>query len=113
MGTADSYKCIFCPMDDVLLCEKAYASSSAAIAAPIISGLSTLMVRAYCDKVVKLSATLQTYAPEKEVVCNVHGVRSGTITTHDGRLYRFILSAVKCPHSSCVFRDVCFWFSLS
>jgi len=55
---------------------KAYASATAAIAAPVISGLSSLMVRAYCDKVIKLSATLQTYSPEKETVCNVHGVRA-------------------------------------
>ncbi|KAL3936934.1 MAG: hypothetical protein SGBAC_007849 [Bacillariaceae sp.] len=55
---------------------KAYASATAAIAAPVISGLSSLMVRAYCDKVIKLSATLQAYSQEKEVVCNVHGVRS-------------------------------------
>jgi digalactosyldiacylglycerol synthase len=56
---------------------RAYASASAAIAAPVISGLSSLMVRAYCTKVIKLSATLQAYSPEKEVVCNIHGVRSG------------------------------------
>lgn len=57
---------------------RAYASqvSVGLIAAPFVTGISTLMVRAYCDKVIKLSATLQTYAPEKEVVCNVHGVRS-------------------------------------
>jgi digalactosyldiacylglycerol synthase len=34
------------------------------------------MCRAYCHKVIKLSAALQEFAPEKEVVCNVHGVRS-------------------------------------
>eukprot|EP00978_Attheya_sp_CCMP212_P007381 scaffold17146_cov50-Attheya_sp.AAC.1 len=57
---------------------KAYASAHPAglIAAPFISGISTLMVRAYCHKVIKLSAVLQTFAVEKEVVCNVHGVRS-------------------------------------
>jgi len=33
------------------------------------------MVRAYCHKVIKLSDVLQTYAPEKENVSNVHGVR--------------------------------------
>mmetsp|Transcript_6153 Transcript_6153/g.8011 ORF Transcript_6153/g.8011 Transcript_6153/m.8011 type:complete len:691 (+) Transcript_6153:209-2281(+) len=33
------------------------------------------MVRAYCHRVIKLSGVLQKYAPEKEVVCNVHGVR--------------------------------------
>ena len=34
------------------------------------------MVRAYCHKLIKLSGVLQTYAPEKEVVMNVHGIRS-------------------------------------
>ena len=34
------------------------------------------MVRAYCDKVIKLSDVLQSYAPEKEVSCNVHGIRN-------------------------------------
>ena len=34
------------------------------------------MIRAYCHKVIKLSPVLQSYAPEKEVVSNVHGVRS-------------------------------------
>jgi hypothetical protein len=38
------------------------------------------MVRAYCHKVIKLSAALYDYAPEKEVVCNVHGVRSEFLT---------------------------------
>jgi digalactosyldiacylglycerol synthase len=33
------------------------------------------MVRAYCDKVIKLSPVLQAYAPEKEIVDNVHGIR--------------------------------------
>ena len=37
------------------------------------------MVRAYCHKVVKLSDTLQAFAPEKEVTCNVHGVRSNFV----------------------------------
>lgn len=45
-------------------------------AGPAISFLSSAMVRAYCHKVIKLSAALHDYAPEKEVVCNVHGVRS-------------------------------------
>lgn len=38
--------------------------------------VSSAMVRAYCHKVIKLSSVLQTYAPEKEVVSNVHGVRA-------------------------------------
>jgi hypothetical protein len=38
--------------------------------------MSSAMVRAYCHKVIKLSSVLQTYAPEKEAVSNVHGVRA-------------------------------------
>jgi digalactosyldiacylglycerol synthase len=45
---------------------------------PAIGLMSSAMVRAYCHKVIKLSDTLQTYAPEKECVSNVHGVRQGT-----------------------------------
>ncbi len=33
------------------------------------------MCRAYCHKVIKLSAALQRFAPGKEEVANVHGVR--------------------------------------
>jgi len=42
---------------------------------PAIGVMSSAMVRAYCHKVIKLSDVLQTYAPEKENVSNVHGVR--------------------------------------
>ena len=57
---------------------KEYASShySGLWTAPAITMVSSAMVRAYCHKVIKLSAVLQTYAPEKEVVSNVHGVRA-------------------------------------
>ncbi|CAM9096403.1 unnamed protein product, partial [Heterosigma akashiwo] len=41
----------------------------------LVSLLNVWMVRAYCHRVIKLSAVLQKYAPEKEVVDNVHGVR--------------------------------------
>ena len=34
------------------------------------------MCRAHCHRVIKLSGTLQVLAPEKELVENVHGVRS-------------------------------------
>lgn len=47
--------------------------------APAIQVMSSAMVRAYCHKVIKLSGVLQTYAPEKEVVENVHGVREDFI----------------------------------
>jgi hypothetical protein len=56
---------------------KAYAQNhySGLLTGPIVGALMGLMVRAYCDKVVKLSPVLQSYAPYKEVVCNVHGIR--------------------------------------
>jgi len=38
--------------------------------------LSSAMVRAYCHKVIRLSAVLPSYSPEKEETSNVHGVRS-------------------------------------
>jgi digalactosyldiacylglycerol synthase len=37
--------------------------------------MSSAMIRAYCHKVIKLSGVLQSYAPEKESIENVHGVR--------------------------------------
>eukprot|EP00588_Corethron_pennatum_P013782 CAMPEP_0194274728 /NCGR_PEP_ID=MMETSP0169-20130528/7741_1 /TAXON_ID=218684 /ORGANISM="Corethron pennatum, Strain L29A3" /LENGTH=513 /DNA_ID=CAMNT_0039018003 /DNA_START=1 /DNA_END=1539 /DNA_ORIENTATION=+ len=51
------------------------AQSGGFVRAPIIAGASLLVVRAYCDRVIKLSPVLQKFSPEKEVVCNVHGVR--------------------------------------
>lgn len=56
---------------------KAYASSqlSGLVLSPVVGALSAWFVRAYCDKVIKLSNVLQDYAPEKELVCNVHGIR--------------------------------------
>jgi hypothetical protein len=61
---------------------KAYAMNhySGLLTGPLVGALSALMVRAYCDKVVKLSPVLQTYAPEKEVVSNVHGIRHAFFT---------------------------------
>mmetsp|Transcript_9629 Transcript_9629/g.26989 ORF Transcript_9629/g.26989 Transcript_9629/m.26989 type:complete len:690 (-) Transcript_9629:614-2683(-) len=55
------------------------------IAAPIIAEMSSLMVRAYCNKVIKLSPVLQTFSPEKEVICNVHGVRGDFIMEGERR----------------------------
>ena len=55
------------------------------IAAPIIAEMSSLMVRAYCNKVIKLSPVLQTFSPEKEVTCNVHGVRGDFISEGERR----------------------------
>ncbi|KAL7463601.1 hypothetical protein ACHAXS_003960, partial [Conticribra weissflogii] len=58
--------------------------------APAIQVMSSAMIRAYCHKVIKLSGVLQTYAPEKEVVENVHGVREDFI--REGRRRAKILS---------------------
>lgn len=41
------------------------------------------MARAYCHKVIKLSPVIQSLAPEKEVVCNVHGVRDRFLEVGD------------------------------
>jgi digalactosyldiacylglycerol synthase len=39
--------------------------------------LCSWMCRAHCHRVIKLSGTLGQFAPEKELVENVHGVRAG------------------------------------
>jgi len=56
---------------------KAYASHHATglLTGPLVGAYSALLVRAYSNKVIKLSPVLQDYAPEKEVVANVHGIR--------------------------------------
>jgi hypothetical protein len=41
----------------------------------LIATLFAVVTQAYADRILKLSATLQTYARHKEVVCNVHGIR--------------------------------------
>lgn len=53
-----------------------YAIGTSIIAAPAIGVLSSIVVRAYCHRVIRLSAVLPTLAPNKEVTCNVHGVRA-------------------------------------
>ena len=52
-----------------------YGIGASLIAAPAIGAVSALTIRAYCHKVIKLSDTLPSFAPGKEVTCNVHGVR--------------------------------------
>jgi hypothetical protein len=47
--------------------------------------MSLAMIRAYCHKVIKLSGVLQSYAPEKESIENVHGVREDFIYEGRGR----------------------------
>ena len=62
---------------------KAYAQAhvSGFISSPFIGSLSSLMTRAHCHRIIKLSSCLQTFAPEKEIVCNTHGIRSEFLNT--------------------------------
>eukprot|EP00980_Cylindrotheca_fusiformis_P006413 scaffold1375_cov137-Cylindrotheca_fusiformis.AAC.2 len=46
------------------------------IGAPALASLSSMVVRAYCHRVIRLSATLPVLDQEREKTCNVHGVRS-------------------------------------
>ena len=43
---------------------------------PLLYYVNQGMCRAYCHKIIKLSGALQEFAPEKEVIENVHGVRT-------------------------------------
>jgi hypothetical protein len=43
--------------------------------------LTSWMCRAHCHRVIKLSGTLGRFAPEKELVENVHGVRGSFLET--------------------------------
>lgn len=52
-----------------------YGIGASLIAAPAIGAMSALAMRAHCHQVIKLSDTLPSFAPGKEVTCNVHGVR--------------------------------------
>jgi digalactosyldiacylglycerol synthase len=69
---------------------KAYASTAmlagSFITGPLIGTISAWLVRAYCSKVIKLSPVLQSFdCPEKEVVCNVHGIRHDFIQEGERR----------------------------
>ena len=54
---------------------KQYGIGTTIVAAPVINALSSMVVRAYCHKVIRLSGVIPSYAKWKEVTCNVHGVR--------------------------------------
>lgn len=78
---AQSWRKYFCHVVGVIHTNyKAYASESmlagSLITGPLIERISSWLVRAYCDQVIKLSPVLQSFGcPEKELVCNVHGIR--------------------------------------
>jgi hypothetical protein len=54
---------------------KQYGIGTTIVGAPVINMLSSVVVRAYCHKVIRLSGVIPSYAKWKEVTCNVHGVR--------------------------------------
>eukprot|EP00429_Kryptoperidinium_foliaceum_P007035 CAMPEP_0176007814 /NCGR_PEP_ID=MMETSP0120_2-20121206/3426_1 /TAXON_ID=160619 /ORGANISM="Kryptoperidinium foliaceum, Strain CCMP 1326" /LENGTH=688 /DNA_ID=CAMNT_0017340585 /DNA_START=181 /DNA_END=2244 /DNA_ORIENTATION=+ len=60
-----------------------YASDQPAafIRAPGMRLLCSWMCRAHCHRLIKLSGTLGRFAPEKELVENVHGVRASFLET--------------------------------
>ena len=46
------------------------------VAISALNALSSIVVRAYCHRVIRLSAVLPEFDAQKEITCNVHGVRS-------------------------------------
>jgi len=72
---------------------RAYAESATLagsfITGPLIGTISSWLVRAYCDKVIKLSPVLQSFdCPEREVISNVHGIRQEFIDEGTQRAQR-------------------------
>lgn len=54
---------------------KQYGLGTSFVTAPALNALSALVVRAYCDKLVRLSGTLTSLDERLEVTSNIHGVR--------------------------------------
>lgn len=62
---------------------KAYAATSTSqsklvadlLLSPVMGYMNSIVTRAHCHKIIKLSDVLQVFAPEKELVKNVHGIR--------------------------------------
>lgn len=52
-----------------------YGWGTSMVTAPALNALSTLVVKAYCHRVIRLSATLPCLDERLEVTSNVHGVR--------------------------------------
>ena len=68
------------------------------LAASLTAGVNCLVVQANCHRVVKLSGVLQEFAPGKEVVENVHGIRNVYLKEGQRRRNRRLLSS---SSSSC------------
>mmetsp|Transcript_13340 Transcript_13340/g.28953 ORF Transcript_13340/g.28953 Transcript_13340/m.28953 type:complete len:1008 (-) Transcript_13340:93-3116(-) len=70
-----------------------YGIGASLIAAPTVSAMSALTIRAYCHQVIKLSDTLPSFAPGKELTCNVHGVRREFLEGVDLNVWRLASSS--------------------
>jgi len=55
---------------------------------PLLYYVNQAVVRAYCHKIIKLSGALQEFAAEKEIISNVHGVRSKYLEIGDSMAAR-------------------------
>jgi hypothetical protein len=53
-----------------------YSMGTSFVAASALGALSSVVVRAYCHRVIRLSATLPELDEAKEITSNVHGVRT-------------------------------------
>jgi len=70
---------------------------AAFIRAPGMKLLCSWMCRCHCHRVIKLSGTLEKFAPEKELVENVHGVRA-TFLDIGEEVRQILLSPVAKAH---------------
>lgn len=59
-----------------------YGLGTSLLTAPALNGLSSLVVRAYCHRIIRLSAALPSLDAPKEITSNIHGVRSEFLPTH-------------------------------
>ena len=78
---------------------------AAFIRAPGMRLLSSWMCRVHCHRIIKLSGTLQAFAPEKELIENVHGVRRSFLDIGEEygpswhhQVLTTILYSVQMPH---------------
>jgi hypothetical protein len=53
---------------------KKYGMGTSLITSPALNALSSMVIKAYCHRVIRLSGTLTSLVPRKEVTANVHGV---------------------------------------
>lgn len=71
---------------------------AAFIRAPSMKFLCSWMCRAHCHRLIKLSGTLDKFAPEKELVENVHGVR-GTFLESGEEVRKILVARDAADHA--------------